>query len=564
MREQKRWEIKPPVPIEVQKELESYDPILQQLLYNRGINDGESAAQFLSGDGPVYDPFLLPDMKQAVERIFKAIELKEKIVVYGDFDVDGITSTSILVQALRQYGGIVDGFIPDRIDDGYGVNVQVIKDLSAQGVKLIITVDCGIRSPDEVAYAQELGVDFIISDHHSAGDHLPPAVAVVNPKRNDSRYPNRYLAGVGVAYKIIEALFTEKQIPGAFPQQWLDLVAVGTVSDIVMLSGENRALVKQGLFRLANHPRQGLFSLAGAAQLDLETVSSADIGFVLGPRLNAAGRLDSAMKAFKLLMEDDPLITGMLAQELDNLNNKRKKITKEIEEGIQIEKSNDFLVFAANPEFEMGVVGLAAARLTEKHHLPAIVGTRNEETTRASCRSIPEFHITHALDECADLLEQHGGHAMAAGFTVRNDHLDELVSRLKTIARRELGGLELQPVLEADLIVQFKDLRPDWITRYITPTEPTGCGNPPVTFVTRAVELKSVRKVGNGNHLRMTVRHPEAKFVVDAIAFNQGDLFEEITSKNNVRFDLMFSYEYNYYRNVASAQMNIIDIKKLG
>ena len=282
--------------------------------------------------------------------------------------------------------------------------------------------------------------------------------------------------------------------------------------------------------------------------------------------------MDSAMKAFNLLMALDLSEAGLCAQELDDLNNQRKKVTKEIEEQItnEIEKDNHikeeykYLVFAAQPAFEMGVVGLAAARLTEKHHRPAIVGTCNEETTRASCRSIPEFHITQALDECADLLVQHGGHAMAAGFTVRNDRLEELLSKLKTIARRELENQELQPILEADLIVQFKDLRPEWITAFIEPMEPTGCGNPPVAFVAREVELKSVRKVGQGNHLRMTVGHSDANFVVDAIAFNMGYLYDEIIHDNTAKFDLMFSYEFNYYRNVKSVQINIIDIKKLG
>ena len=561
MTEQKRWEIKPPVPEEIRKELMEYDPIMQQLLYNRGITDGERATQFLMGDRPTYDPFLLPDMEKAVARIFAAIERQERITVYGDFDVDGITSTATLVQALRGYGGIVDGYIPHR-DDGYGVNRQSIDELCSQGVKLIITVDCGIRAPDEVEYAQNLGIDFIVTDHHNVADRLPPAVAVVNPKRQDSQYPNRYLAGVGVTYKLVEALSLERPTAGVYPQQWLDLVAIGTVSDIVNLTGENRALVKAGLSHLTKNPRRGLQSLAGAARLDLTRVSSTDIGFILGPRLNAAGRLESAMKALKLLMEDDPAITGMLAQELDDLNNKRKKITKDIKDRIEEKISSDFLVFAAEPDFEMGVVGLAAANLTEKLHRPAIVGTINGETTRASCRSIPEFHITRALDECADLLEKHGGHAMAAGFTVRNDRLEQLVSRLKAIAERELSNKELQPVLEADMVVHFGDLRPEWIQKYILPMEPTGCGNPSVMFVTREVELKNVRKVGNGNHLRMTVRHPEAKFVVDAIAFNQGHWFEEIS--NDLRFDLMFSYELNYYRNTPSVQMNIIDIRKLG
>ncbi len=565
MREQKRWVVKPSVPSEVRAELESYPLIMQQLLFNRGVTDAKSAEQFLSGDKSLFhDPFLLPGMKLAVERIFKAIYEKEKIVIYGDFDVDGVTSTAVLVQVLKKYGGIVDGFIPDRVDDGYGVNIHSIDELAAQDARLIITVDCGIRSPDEVEYARQIGIDFIISDHHSAGDRLPPAIAVVNPKLENSAYPNQYLAGVGVAYKIVEALHKTIPIPDGNPEQWLDLVAIGTVSDIVSLTDENRAFVKQGLIVLANSRRQGIYSLAGAAQLDLESVSSSDIGFILGPRLNAAGRLDSAMKAYNLIMEEDYLKAGLIAQELDDLNRKRKKITQEIEEGIEIKPENDFLVFAAAPEFEMGVVGLAAARLTEKHHRPAIVGTRNEDTTRASCRSIPEFHITRALDECADLLVQHGGHAMAAGFTVRNDRLDELVSKLKGIARRELEETELQPVMEADLVISFKELRPQLIPDFIEPMEPTGAGNPPVTFITRGVELKSVRKVGQGNHLRMTVRHPDANFIVDAIAFKQGYRFDEITRENNARFDLMFTYELNHYRNVTSVQMNVMDIQKLG
>ena len=265
MREQKRWEIKPPIPPEIQKELESYHPVMQQLLYNRGVVDAESADHFLFGDAPLYDPYLLPDMKLAVDRIFKAIDQKEKIIVYGDFDVDGVTATTVLVQALRKHGGEVEGFIPDRVNDGYGVNKKAIDAKAAEGAKLIITVDCGIRSPDEIEYARGIGVDFIVSDHHTVGERLPQAVAVVDPKREDSLYPNRFLAGVGVAYKIVRAMFNERPIPGEDPKQWLDLVAIGTVSDIVDLSGENRVLVKEGLSFLANTKRQGLVSLAGAA-----------------------------------------------------------------------------------------------------------------------------------------------------------------------------------------------------------------------------------------------------------------------------------------------------------
>ncbi len=326
-------------------------------------------------------------------------------------------------------------------------------------------MDCGVRSPDEARHARGLGLDLIISDHHEPSGSLPDALAVLNPKQEGDEYPEKYLAGVGIAYKIAEALLLDQAGgPGNHDpfsindppvlDDYLDLVALGTVADLAPLTGENRSLVRRGLDSMRETTRQGLFSLANVAGADLKKVNAQTIGFTLGPRLNASGRLESALASFQLLTTTDVKEAGDLALKLNQQNLERQKLTKEIQtqaEALALEGEKDsLLLFAVHPEFNHGVVGLAASRLTETYYRPAIVGHYGEETTRCSCRSIPEFHITHALDECADLLVRHGGHAAAAGFTVRNENLYELVARLKSIAARELGGRDLRLSITAD------------------------------------------------------------------------------------------------------------------
>src|SRR5512141_832841 len=402
----KRWIIATPITSEVDANLSAFPPILRQLLFNRGYGTDAEARAFLKAEATFQlDPFQLTGMRAGIERLLFALEHNEPIAIYGDYDVDGVTATALLFQTIKALGGNVRGYIPHRFDEGYGLNNEALDNLQADGVKLVITVDCGIRSMNEAVHARDIGLDLIISDHHhpAAGD-LPPALAVINPKQEGDTYPDKSLAGVGIAYKMAEALFScQPPVAGLQLSELLDLVALGTVADLAPLTGENRMLVRRGLRQIRETKRHGLFSLANVAEMAIGKTTASQIGFILGPRLNAAGRLESALAAFDLLTTVDFMIAGQLAQKLDVQNRKRQEIPREIQEKAEVlalaDEQDPFLLIAVDKEFNAGVVGLAAYRLTEKYYRPAIVAAQGDLETRASCRSIPEFHITDALDQ---------------------------------------------------------------------------------------------------------------------------------------------------------------------
>ena len=571
MKQDKHWNIPPRITPEADSALSAFPPLLRQILFNRGFADDASARAFLRGEPNMNtDPFQMTGMKTAADRIHSAIQNGESIAIYGDYDVDGVTATALLVETLKSLGGTVRGYIPNRFEEGYGLNNNALEELKADGVNLVITVDCGIRSPKEAAHAQTLGLDLIISDHHHPdNDNLPHALAVINPKQHGDSYPDKDLAGVGIAYKMAEALLSnEKQVTSnegtsslVILNSLLDLVALGTVADLAPLVGENRVLVKKGLRQMQQTTRQGLFSLAAVSEVALRKVNAGHIGFMLGPRLNAAGRLKEALAAFELLTTTDVFRAGELAQQLDMQNRERQRITRDMqtraEEMVLSEDPEAFLFFAADESFNSGVVGLAASRLTEKYYRPAIVAAKGEEETRGSCRSIPEFHITDALDQCADLLVRHGGHAAAAGFTIRNENLAELVSRLKNIAKEKLSGTELRPTLTADAEVDLSEMRPEVFEKGLKYLEPTGYGNREAAFVARNVKVKSSRIVGaDGKHLKISVEDVKG-IVHDAIGFRLGDWHKSMPKQ----VDLLFTYEPNEYNGRITYQLNLKDLK---
>lgn len=556
---QKRWIIPPALPPAADAALQVFPPILRQLLYNRGYADEAGARNYLNA---VYeaesDPFALQGMAAAVQRIQRAVAKGESIAIYGDYDVDGVTSTALLKTVFDALGVEALAYIPSRFDEGYGLNNEALDYLHEQGVGLVISVDCGIRSLDEAAHARSIGLDLIITDHHHPGDALPEALAVVNPKQAGDTYPEKYLAGVGIAWKLATAL---KQ---AYPQadfrteDLLDLVALGTVADLAPLTGENRHLVRRGLRQMMKTSRQGLYSLAQVAGVNLQKITAMHIGFMLGPRLNAAGRIDEALAAYELLVTQDFMRAGLLAQKLDVQNRTRQQLTREIQAAAEDLALTDEdlppLLFAVHPDFNQGVVGLAASRLVEKYYRPAVVGHQEDEVTVCSCRSIPEFHITRALDECADLLVRHGGHAAAAGFTVRNEHLPALQERLLAIAARELDGAELRPSLHADMEVSLSDMRPQ-VLDYLRYLEPTGYGNPGAAFVARGVKVAYARQVGReGAHLKLKLT--DGRITFDAIAFRLGHLYADLPK--NV--DILFTFETNEWNGRVTLQLNIKDI----
>jgi single-stranded-DNA-specific exonuclease len=576
MTHSKRWIIQSPLTTLANAELAHLAPPLRQILFNRGISTRQDAEYFLRAQLTFDDnPFLMKDMHKAVERIQRAIEASEQIAVYGDYDVDGVTSTALLVQALRALGGNAREYIPNRFDEGYGLNTEALDTLKNEGVSLVISVDCGIRSPAEADHARAIGLDLIITDHHEPSGEIPQALAVINPKQPGDEYPEKYLAGVGIAYKIAQALHQTLQPSNPStrlrqsgqrlqPETLLDLVALGTVADLAPLTGENRHLVRGGLRQMRNSARQGLLSLAAVSDISLAKVTAINIGFGLGPRLNASGRLDSALASYKLLTTTDLFEAGQLAQQLNVQNGQRQQLTRKIQaeaEALALAEEQDPLIlFAVHEEFNPGVVGLAAARLTESYYRPSVVGHSDAEKgeTRCSCRSIPEFHITQALDECADLLVRHGGHAAAAGFTVPNENLDALKTRLREIAARELDGKDLRHSLVADAEAPLSEMTPE-LLRYLDLLEPTGYGNPGAVFVSRNVRVVNHRAVGaDAKHLKLTVG--DGKVTFDAIAFRLGDWVGKLPE----RIDLMYTLEINEFNGRTTLQLNVKDLKPAG
>lgn len=559
----KRWIILPKLTPQAEQALSAFSPLGRQLLYNRGYTTEAEARAFLRGE-VTFDtnPLNLLGMPEAVARIRHALAHHEPIAIYGDYDVDGVTATALMVDTLRALGGDVRGYIPNRFEEGYGLNNDALTALKDAGVKLVISVDCGIRSPEEAAHARRIGLDLIITDHHHPEADLPPALAVINPKQPGDPYPEKDLAGVGIAYKLAQALAASHPVYGFDPTSLLDLVALGTVADLTPLTGENRNLVRRGLERLRQTNRQGLYSLSNVAGLEIKKINATHIGFMLGPRLNAAGRLESALAAFELLTTPDLMRAGQLAMQLNQQNQQRQRLTQQVQaqaEEIAIKDDpNALLLFAAHPEFNSGIVGLAASRLVEKYYRPAIVAERGPETTRASCRSIPEFHITEALDQCKDLLVRHGGHAAAAGFTIENDKLPDLIARLKEIAAQKLSGLDLRASLTADAEVALHDLPAD-IMRRLGELEPTGYGNREAVLVSRAVRVAAKRAIGSdGSHLKLTLESNNKRF--DAIAFRMGERLNTLPDY----VDIMYTLETNTWNGRESLQLNLKDVKAAG
>ena len=561
-----KWHVAPVVPAAIRQKLPDVPPVLLQLLYNRGLTQPGEIQAFLEGRYLAStDPFLLPDMDKAVARIEKAISQDERIIVYGDFDADGVTATVLLTEALRGFGlsrEQAQPYIPDRIDEGYGLNEEALTKLKVdKGADLVISVDCGIRSVAEVAHARTLGLDMIVTDHHSLGPELPPAIAVVNPKRPNSAYPDTMLAGVGIAYKVAQALYqTIPQLAHFELESLLDLVAIGTVADLAPLLQENRQLVIEGLKVLNAVQRPGVAALAKVARVTPGSITAETIGFGLGPRINAAGRLRHAYTAAKLLTTQSQVVADQLAKELDEVNRERQYLTNNLTtKAEEMVDPTALIQIVAGEDFAPGVVGLVASRLAEKHYRPAIVFEQGEAESRASCRSIPEFHITEALDETADLLVRHGGHAQAAGLTIRNENLETFVARMNAIAQEKLGQLTLQPMIDVDVELDLEEV--DWALHgHLAQLEPTGYANATPIFLSRGVKASFPRAVGqNGAHLqlRLSSAYSESYENLPAIAFRQGEWANCLPEY----VDVVYTIGVNEWRGRRDLQLMVQDLR---
>ncbi len=559
----KRWIIAPLIPNDVKHTLRDFPPFLRQLLFNRGITTADVAKAYLGTEAPTStDPFLMLGMREAVTVIEEALQANEKITIYGDYDTDGVTSSSLLFEFFSQLGHEPRVYIPNRFDEGYGLNLDAIEMLAVEGTQLLLTVDCGIRSLQEVQRAKELGMRVIVTDHHQPGDQLPQADAVINPHQPADPYPYKELAGVGLAFKLAEAWLHTHLDPAIDLNQWLDLVAIGTVVDVAPLTGENRSLVKRGLALMRQPQRQGLFSLAQVASINPAKFNAGHLGFAIGPRLNAAGRMESALDAFRLLTSQDVFEAGWLAQQLDSLNSNRKEITNQIIEStmaiIAAQDPDIPILFSASPDYNAGVVGLAAGRLTEAYYKPAIIGSVEGDLIKASCRSIPEFDINHALDQCSDLLVRYGGHPMAAGLTVRAENAQAFQARLIEIASDTFKGIDLTPVLHIDYDIALEKLQPEHfpgILEAVEQLEPTGASNPSVLFCSRNCRVLRANAVGKGEHLKLVLRAGNNQ--LDAIAFRQGGLLENLPDF----VDIAYTFEINEFNGRSTMQLNVRDIQ---
>jgi single-stranded-DNA-specific exonuclease len=537
-----------------------------QLLYNRGVTSPQDVQDFLTGVRPEDNPFRLKGMSEAVTRLRQAIRQGERIAIYGDFDADGVAATALLVETLSALGAKVKPYIPHRVDEGYGLHAEALRQLASQDIKVVVTVDCGIRSIKEVIYGKKLGLDLIITDHHSVGREVPPALAVINPKQADCRYPFKDLAGVGVAFKLAQALLrANRQVPvgkgeaGVNEEGLLDLVALGTVTDLAPLLGENRALVKQGLERLNDPQRRGIKALLTRAGLKPGGIDATAISFILGPRLNAAGRIDNAMISYNLLTARADEEAGELASRLEELNQQRQQLTVETleraREQVLATAEREKLLFAIGEDFLAGIVGLVAHRLTEEFYRPSVVVELGAVESRGSARSISEFNITAALDQCSDLLIRYGGHAAAAGFTVANDNLEALQERLKELATEQLEGVELTPTLFIDAEVQLSEV--DWATHAVlTQLEPCGYANPSPLLLSRRAIVRDACPVGpDERHLKLTLS--DGRAVWDAIAFRQGHWAQRLPQY----IDVVYSLEVQERADGQRLQLNVKDLQ---
>lgn len=542
-----------------------FDPVLAAVLYARKIDTLEHVRVFLSNADELADPFQMAGMEPAAERLAQALRQQERLVVYGDFDVDGVSATSLLVSALQQLGADVSPYIPDRFSESYGLNNAALKKLCDKGVKLVITVDCGIRSIPEVTYGQSLGLDMIVTDHHSVAVgpddsvRLPPALAVLNPKRPDCPYPFKGLSGVGVAYRLVDAL-SRHMAADLDLSQFLDLVALGTVADVVPLVEENRLLVQRGLDRMRQAPRLGLAALLEVAGVRQDLVDSQAIGFRLGPRLNAAGRLQTAMLAYNLLLSQSQEEAKRLAATLNEVNQERQHLLEcQVEQARTILEDGDGqkVLFVAGKDFHEGIVGLVASRLVEEFYRPTLVMRQGPHLTRGSARSIEGFNITRAMDHCSSLFTRYGGHAMAAGFTIPTKNLPAFRDHLQSYSADLLTEDILSPRFSVDALVKLGDLSEETCDA-LALLEPCGEGNPPPALASTGLRLQALQPIGQeGKHLRMYVA--DGTRTLQAIAFRMGHLATHY--QPGAMLDLIYRPNINEWQGERTLQLVVEAIR---
>ncbi len=548
------------------KEL-NLDPVLAELLLNKGIETEEEARKFLYPRlEDLHDPFLLPDMDKAIRRIEKALGNKERILVYGDYDVDGTTAVALVYKFFRRITNNIDYYIPDRYDEGYGISFQGIDYAVKTGVTLIISLDCGIKAVSKVAYAKEKGIDFIICDHHMPDDKLPDAVAVVDAKRVDSIYPYDELSGCGVGFKLVQAFSERNGFPFSDIEPLLDLVAVSIASDIVPLMGENRVMIHYGLKQLNSNPSFGLRGIIEICGLQRKRITVSDIVFKIGPRINASGRMMNGKEAVDLMLANDMVSAREKSKNIDKYNEDRreldKKITEEaieyIENHLDIENQKSVVLY--NETWHKGIVGIVASRLTERYYRPAVVLTKSNGFISGSARSVPGFDVYTAIESCRDILENFGGHTYAAGLTLREENLQEFRERFNSLSFDMVESRMMSPQITVDAHVSFADITQE-LVEGLSLFSPFGPENENPVFLTRGVyDAGGSKLVGRGNrHIKLELLDGTVTTPVQGIAFSQKDYFARL--KEGLPVDICYSIEQNTRGNRTFTQLMVKDIR---
>lgn len=579
---EKRWALKPDGKPELVNALASQLNIsktLANLLVRRGITTFDQARLFFRPSvTDLHDPFLMTDMDKAVVRLEEALSRNEKILVYGDYDVDGTTAVALVYSFIKSFYDNVDFYLPDRYKEGYGVSTAGIEFAALNDFKLIIALDCGIKSIDKVHSAKLLGIDFIICDHHRPGEALPEAVAVLDPKRSDDNYPFDELSGCGIGFKFISAYAQKHNIPFKEIEQYLDLVAISTAADIVPLVGENRVLVHYGLKQLNYKPRFGIKAILEMEKVpvfvDVQednrrvphyNLTVNDLVFIIGPRINAAGRIHDARHAVELLISDNSAIANSNSLRIKEHNEERKnldvKITQEafalIQSDPEFSRRRSTVLF--NAEWHKGVIGIVASRLTEKYYRPTIILTESNGMATGSARSVKDFDIYNAIESCSDLLEQFGGHMYAAGLTMKIENIEKFKERFEEIVASTIEEHMLTQEIEIDSMLKLSEITPSFFN-ILKQFAPFGPGNMNPVFRSDNVRDTGLSRVVGNNHLKLNLAEDEnTRFGMDGIAFQMGQHFSFISRK--IPFDVVYSLDENTFNNKTSIQMNVKDIK---
>ena len=572
----KKWVVKEPGNPAAVRQLSQelgIDQVLANLLVQRGIDSFAKAREFFRPDlSMLHDPYLMTDMDKAVDRLDKAVAAKERFFIYGDYDVDGTTAVSLVYSFFRKFTPNLEYYIPDRYDEGYGVSYKGIDTAKAHGCTLIITLDCGIKAIEKVKYAKTLGIDVIICDHHLPDSELPPAVAVLDPKRDDCHYPFDDLSGCGVGFKLVQAYAQRHGMPFEKIASLLDLLVVSIASDLVSVTGENRVLAYYGLKQLNENPRKGLMSIIKLSGLEKHRITIDEIVFKIGPRINAAGRMESGRTAVDMLTASDDDNALEIGTHINEHNNDRKKIDREItEEALKMvlqipdfDKKKSTLVY--NPNWHKGVVGIVASRLVEAYYRPTIVMTKSNGFITGSARSVAGFDLYDAIESCSDLLENFGGHMYAAGLTIKEENFEEFCERFEKTVAEKIKDVDLTPVVSIDSYLDFNQITPKFF-RLLKQFQPFGPGNQSPVFITENVyDNGNGRKVGAAEggdlkHLKLElIQEDEPYHHISAIAFNLSEHFEHMQAGNPV--DICYSIAENYYRGIANIQLRVKDIKE--